>query len=328
MDQTALLSANYSQLGPLLIGEQSIFTPTFWNKSNIHVVDETSVYTPVRDGTTWGGTCRFVQPKRATLACSYLLEIVLSGSTLTNPAVNAAYVNNLGDQILAQVTHRYANNVLHQYDGEYQQLYQRLTTNEVNEEGRNALTLGGLPLTSGNGLPETQRAATLINGFTLYVPLDRLWFTQHLDEAWMPEAYATEGEIEIQLARLEDVVYACNGAAGVPGVGTLPSSPFTGAATRPQITSIRLIAREATLTVPEKMARLSYFETDRGMLTHFLDVERQRRVTLVGTGTAVLNREFRVRLDNVRLDMQEIMFVVRRGEGAGVDCLQACIDRD
>ncbi len=281
-DAQAVLSTMYSQLGPILIGQQSLFTPMFWDKSNIHVIDETAIYTPVRAGTTFAQTVRFTQPKRATLTSEYLMEITLSAATVIagpGPGPAAAYSNNLGDQIAVNIIHRYANHVLHQYDGEYQQLWQRLTVNEVNEEGRNALTLGGLPITVAPGNPELQRsslAATgaLTIGLVLYVPLNRLWFSQHFDEAWMPEAFATEGEIEVELARLEDIVYSHDGV----------TNPFAVAADRPAITQIRLIAREITLTVPEKMSRLSYYETDRGNLVKFLDRERQRRVALVGTG--------------------------------------------
>ena len=318
MDYTAQLNTKFSQLGPLLIGPGSIFTPKHWNKSNINVIDETSVYTPVRAGTTFGQTARFTQPKRATLQTEYLLEITLSAST---PAATAAYVNNLGDQILRRVVHRYGSAILHEYDGEYQQLWQRLTTNEVNEEGRNALTLGGLPL-SVSGAGEAQRADALTNGLVLYVPLNRLWFSQHLDEAWMPEAYATEGELEITLQALDQLVY---NAVVRPAVGGAVPSPFAAPGNQPTVDGIRLITREVTLTVPEKLARLNYYETDRGLLTHFLDLERQPRVDLTGTGGAA-PREFRIRLDNIRLDMQEIFFVVRRGLGAATPVDEAAVD--
>lgn len=322
VDYTAQLSTKYSQLAPLLIGPASLFTPKFWNKSNIHVTDETSIYTPIRDGTQFNGTVRFTQPKRATLTTEYLLEIVLSASVqiaggpdLGSGAIGTgAYVNNLGDQLLQRVVHRYGSSVLHEYDGEYQQLWQRITTNEVDEEGRNALTLGALPLSVG-GIPEFQRRTSLVDGVTVHVPLNRLWFSQHLDEAWMPEAFATEGEIEIQLQRLERVVYNALTA----------TTPFV---TPPTIESIRLRAREITLTVPEKMNRLSFYETDRGNLTHFLDVERQASVVLAaGTGGAG-NIERRVRLDNIRLDMQQIIFVVRRGVSSPPVANEAAIDSD
>jgi len=324
MDPYAKLQTNFGQLSALLIGPNSLFQPQSWSVSALHALDETSTFSPVRPNPQWGETIRFTQIKRATLNLGYLLKIVISGSTLSGATLadrKAAYVNNLGDQIVRQVTHRYGSTILHQYDGEYAQLYRRLTTNEVNDEGRSALTLGGLPLTVGAGIPEYQRRQALIDGVTVYVPLDRLWFAQNPDEAWMPEAYATEGEIEIQLARLQDVVY---NAVARGGAGGTIASPFSVA---PTITSVELVAREATLTIPEKNGRLRNYETDGGLLTHFLDVERQQNVQITGTGGSGL-RNFTVELSNIRLDMQEIFFIVRRGLGAGVPTNQASLETD
>ncbi len=318
----AILNTNFGQLTPLLVGPNSIFTPKSWSVSNLHVLDETTVLSPVRDNTQWGETARFTQIKRASLHMGFVVKVVIGASVLNGVGAanqRAAYCNNLGDQLLKRVTHRYGSTVLHQYDGEYAQLYRRLCQNEISEESRNALSLGGLPLTFGAGIPEYQRRAALIAGFTLYVPLDRLWFAQNPDEAWMPEAYATEGEIEITLAALNEVVY--NAVARAAPGGAI-ATPFT---TAPTITSIELIGREVTLTAPEKLQRLQHYESDKGLLTHFLDVESQRGITLTGTGTGNV-RDFYVTLDNIRLDMQEIFFIVRRGLGAGVPTNQASLD--
>lgn len=330
-------STMFSPLAPLLIGMESLWTHRFWSKANLQITDETTAYLPLRDGTQWGGTVVFSQPKRATLTSEYVLEVVISGSTLTSqPAVltpvpnppwaaantPAAYVNCLGDQLIAQVTHRLGSQILHQYEGEYAQIYQRICVNEVNEQYRNAMILGGLPL-STVATPEQQRRQALVKGITVYVPLDRLWCSQNVDESWMPEAYATQGEIAIELSRLARVVYNATLRTGIGG--TVPD-PFVNGAP-PTILSMRLFSREVILTVPEKMARLTTYESDRGALVHFLDCERQRRVTLIGTGGAGV-RDFEIRLDNIRLDMQEIIFIVRRGFGAGTPQNEAALDDD
>lgn len=320
----AVLQTNFGQLTPMLVSPMTIFQPKAWTATNLHVLDETTTLSPVRSNTQFGETARFIQIKRATLHLGFVLEVVLSSSVLVGAGITdrrAAYCNNLGDQLLKMVTHRYGSTILHQYDGEYAQLYRRLCHNEISDEARNALSLGGLPLTVGAGIPEYQRRAALTNGFTLYVPLDRLWFAQNPDEAWMPEAYATEGEIEITFARLAEVVY---NARVRGGLGSTITTPFT---TAPTITSMRLYAREVTLTSPEKSQRLLNYESDQGILTHFLDVESQRGIVLTGTGTAN-NVSFRVALDNIRLDMQELFFIVRRGLGAGVPINQASLDTD
>lgn len=322
------LALMFGQLTPLLIGRDSFFTPKHWAKSNIHVLDETSFILPTRDNTQFGGTVIFSQPKRATLQCEYVLEVVLSNSTLTVNApwgaasTPAAYVNDLGDQLIDQVTHRYGSNILQQYPGEYAALWNKLTKNEIQLQSRNALAAGGLPL-SGQAQNEQQRRQMLVQGVTVYCPLDRLWFVQNKDEAWTPEALATQGEIQIQIQRLEKLVY--NATQRIAGV--VPS-PFVGGAP-PTIRSMRLWSRDVILTVPEKNARLQQFEgnsqADTGMLVHFLDMEQQRRVVLTGTGGAG-NREFIVKLDNIRLDMQELFFIVRRGAGAGVPATGSALE--
>jgi len=333
----AILSTNFSQLGGLLIGLESHFTHRFWDKANLQLTDETSFIDPTRAGTQFNQTASYVQPRTATLTTEYVLEVVLSPSTLTSQPVPlppapgfvpwapgntpAAYVNNLGDQLLAQVSHRYGSTILHEYDGEYQQLYQRLTVNEVNEQYRNAMTLGGLPL-STTITNEAQRRQALVKGITIFVPLNRLWCTQHVDEAWMPEAFSTQGEIAIKFQRLERLVYHAV-ARGAPGAA-LPS-PFLGGAP-PTILSTRLFTRDVILTVPEKTARLSAYESDRGVLTHFLDREYQRQV-ITGAGGAG-NREYVIKLDNIRMDMQELFFVVRRAHTPTIAVNEPAIDDD
>ena len=331
-DARAQLGTKYSQLSAMLIGQESVFTPQHWNKYNIHVTEETTVLSPTRDNAEWGRKIVFTQPKRATGTMSYLLrlEIGSSGSrtggtgaglglVATGAAATAAYVNNLGDQVCANVVHRYGSSILQEYTGEFAQIYQRVNVNEVNEEGRNALTLGGLPLAANNSVPEQQRHVALRDGLVLYVPLDRLWFCQNHDEMWMAEAYSTEGEIEIELARIEDVVYNAIAADPRP-------SPFNSALDIPPILSAQLIAREVTLTVPEKMARLEYYETDRGMLCRFLDIEHQARI-FNGNGGAG-NRELRVDLDNIRLDSVELYFMIRRVRGSVANTAHGGIDED
>lgn len=311
-DPHSQISAKYSQLAALLVGPASVFTPTFWNTTNVHVVDDTVRLQPTRDNAAFNGKIRFELPKRPTGYRNFMLEVVIAAGVAA--AASAAYVNNLGDQLLRRVVHRYGNTILHEYDGEYQQLWQRYTVHEVDEEARNALTLGGLPL-AATAANETQRAAAVTSGITVYCPLDRLWCVQHHDEMWTPEAYGRNGEIEIDIERLEALVYT--GAA-------VATNPFAGGTT-PTISSVALIVREVTLSIPEKQARLQYYERDEGFLIKFLDLEKQASVAIAGLG-GTGSREYRVKLDNFKLDMQEFFFIIRRQSGPTAN--QADLDTD
>lgn len=311
IDGHAHISTKFGQLAPLLVGQASLFKPRGWNKTNVHVIDDSATYTPVGNNVAqFSGTARFVIPKRATLVGPLALEIDINAGTFAGGANDGAYVNCLGDQILNTVTVRYGAHILQSYPGEWQQVWRRITKHSNHEEGRNALVLGNLPPSVAVPGPEDDRRQAIINPqgtgvgtgiLALVCPLDEIFFTFYMDQYWMPEAYAAELEIEIQLAALARIVYSDDG-----------NNPFGGAVGAPTINALRLRPREVILPAPEKLARLQEYESERGHLLKFLDLEHQRRVAITGTGTGVA-REFRVRLDNIRLDISELVFMVRLG---------------
>jgi hypothetical protein len=322
LDPYSTLSTKFGQLAGLLIGKQSLFAPRVWDRSTIHVMDESNTYPTVGNVIPqWGQECRFVLPKRATLIGTPMVEWTLSAGAATN----AAYVNNLGDQMLAEVTLRYGNHVLHSYTGESAQLYRRLTRHEVFESCRDELTLGNRRQGAANGEAERVAAYQTAN-LQVFSPLDELYFTHHFDEYWMPEAVGLEADIVIRLQTLARVVYTPQGAAPA---GALPT-----------ITSCALRVREVTLTAPEKNGRLGLYQTQQGHLIKFLDTELDTNHVLVGTQAATAqiprttaglgnyqaggivytlgaDREFRVPINNIRLDVHEFYFVVRSSNTNG-----------
>lgn len=306
-DAYSVLTTKFGQLAPMLIGEKSLFTPRFWDRSNIHVTGEDQTYQP-RGNTNpqFGEQARYVFPKRATLLGTPLIEWELTAGVGPGAApLSAAYVNNVGDHICATVTMRYGSHILQSYPGIVQQIVRRVECNEIDEDCRDELTLGNRRI--GAGTLELERAQAFdqtagtfwANGTTIYSPLDQLWFQHHFDEHWMPEAFATEAELEIDIAPIGRLVYT--NAAATPPV------------TPPTISASRMRIREITLTAPEKAERLNYFNSEKGCLTHFLDWETQRRVAITGTGALAT---YRVPLDNIRLDINQLFFIVRKSGAA------------
>lgn len=299
IDHHGILASKFGQLAPLLVSEKSIFNPRFWDRSNICVIDDSSIYTPMGNQLPqFGQSVRFVLPKRPTLVGPLMIEWVLSAAALPG-LETAAYINNVGDAIARTVVMRYGGHVLQSYPGEFQQLVRRVSKHEVFEENRDQLTLGNRRYGANNG--EAERAAAYEAGITLFTPLDELFFTHHFDEYWMPEALATEGEIEVTIADLARIVYSSTGIA--PTV-------------LPTLTSIRLRCREVTLTAFEKADRLKQFNADKGMLTHMLDCETQLRTPITGSLGALVPPlplvERIIPLDNIRLDVGMLYFTVRK----------------
>lgn len=295
-DGNALIATKYGQMGPLLIGGKSLFEPRYWDRTNLHVIDHSVSYTPSGNQTpSFGDTARFVLQKRASLTGEMLIECVISAGVIGPANITAAYVKNLGDQLARTVTIRYGSHVLQAYPGEFQYIWHRVCQHDNHLEGRHALVLGG----GGPGSPSEQdRINAVTQGVTVFIKLDEVFFSQYDDEHWMQEAYATEAEIEVEFEQLGRLVIS----------GSL-ADPFAGG-TRPAITQVRLRPMEVTLPAPEKAARLTHYESERGHLLKFLDIESQLNTTFAGLNTGA-NRELRVRLGNIRLDMVELFILFR-----------------
>lgn len=301
---SVFIQAQSSQISGALLSHESVYHPIGWKACTPTYRDDNVNQQPI-DGIVpqFGGQARFALSKNSTLVEGATLVVDIAAAVL-DAGRNAAWVKNFGDQFMREVTVRYGSTVLQFYPGEYQYMWARMTTHDNHIEGRNAQVLGGL--TPGAAGGEAQRIAALTAGMRLYCPLDELYFTWHRDEAWMPEAYALELELQIRIQDLGLLVYSDNGA-----------DPFIGAGTTPAITAIQLRINETTLSAAEKEERLQVYNTANGHVVKMLDIEQLRNFRITGTG-GVGNITVRVPLDNFRMDIAEMFFVVREEDPAGV----------
>lgn len=289
----AAQSSQYSQLAGLVIGALKLYdysshiatTPVIYNE----VVD-----IPAAGGQrpNFGDTARYVMPKTSTLLDEVHIVNTISAGVLAGGR-SAAYVNNFGDLLAEEITLRYGSTILQSIPGVWHAAWRRISRNDVNIEGVNALVLGGLPPA---GATETIRQDAVTNGVVIYTPLEELYFVHDKSQCWMPEAHSLEGEIIVKYSPLARLVYSDNGA-----------DPFT---TAPAITESYMRICEVTLSATEKAQRLQTYAGKQGQLHKFLDLERVENVNFTGTGTAN-PRILDVPLDNFRMDMVELLFMLR-----------------
>lgn len=328
------IAAQMSQLSSVILGTKSVYmykgsqalAPSARNESNFLAPVNGVVNPPY----TTGLKIVFSLPKTSTLIGKMWAEISLSAAQ-TNPAYTPAvpanplanpqtaavaavgtpqaeYVKNVGDLIFETILLRYGSTVLQQYDSEAQVFLRQLTKNNINLEYINVEVLGNLP---PGGNTEQTLIDALYQGVTLRHPVEHIWFTQHQDEHWMPEALALEGQLEFTLRALQDLIVTASGT----------NSVFTGgAAVLPGITDLRLRYQEITLSAAEKENRLRLYKSPEGMVNLFQDWEAQPAFRIAGTAAGgQLN--FNVPLQNFRLDMVEVFFTVRIAEDTGAVAL-------
>lgn len=145
---------------------------------------------------------------------------------------------------------------------------------------------------------EATRQANTAAAFSVYVPLDWLWSTRFEDYAQTPESLASELELVIQYRALNQLIYGRITASGLTTV-----TPFT---TAPAITGTTLYTQLIFTPVPEKNLHLSIFESEQGKIDHILDFESQTNIDIAAAAGT-----YRVKLDNLRLDSQMIIFFMR-----------------
>jgi hypothetical protein len=312
----AMIATKQSQLAQVLIGSKSLYQQRGMQATTPVHCDDTVYILPIDNNITpaWvaGARVRFALPKTSTLIGRAWLEIALAagsnavGGAYTpgvpfNPVTgaiavapigtpSAAYCKNFGDLIIEQDTLRYGSNVLQQYNTEFQVMLRRLAKNDVNIEDVNSNVFGALP---PGGAAELVLADAFYSGCTVRRPLDELFWTSSKDEHWMPESLALEGELICQFRGIGEVVYTAD-----------QNAP----ATLPTITDVRLRYQEITLSAAEKENRLKLYKTPEGSVVHFLDVEQQLGFVFTGAAAA---HTVNIPLSNFRMDMAEIVFMVR-----------------
>ncbi len=163
-------------------------------------------------------------------------------------------------------------------------------------------------------------------GFNVICPYEWLFFVNNKDECWMPESLALEGQLSSQIADARDCIITSSGTNSVLTGG---SSAF------PRITQVKLRYQEFTLSAAEKMNRLKMYTTPEGQITHFLDQEEQLGTIFTGQQVPGSGRAYylpgnnnlasqpiitlRVPLSNYRMDMAEILFLVRRRSNTKIE---------
>ncbi len=324
------ISSQMSQLSSVILGKNTVYapkgmqalSPTHRNESNF-LAPANGVINPAF---TTGLKIVYSLPKTSTLIGKIWSEIQLAAAqtnptftpavpadTISNPqvaavaavgVVQAEYVKNIGDLIFEQILMRYGSTVLQQYNSEFQVFQRQLTRNNINIEYINVEVLGNLP---PGGNTEQTLVDALYQGVILRHPVEHMWYVQHADESWMPEALALEGQLEFTLRALANLIVTRTGTNAV-FVG--------GASVLPAITDLRLRYQEITLSAAEKENRLRFYKSPEGLVNLFQDIEEQPGFRIAGTGAGG-NLNFFVPLSNFRLDMAEVMFVVRMAQNTG-----------
>lgn len=296
-DPTQLINANHGNLSAVLSSANSLFMPKGFATSNIFAVDNLSNTTAI-SGTqvNFGGIDRFRLRKRGGRIHKLLLKIDISAGVVA-AGQEAAFSDDLGALIIQNCRLEYASKTLQEYNGEAAKAYWRLLQHDVFRESYFALAWAGMPPGVTGGYEATRQANTAA-AFSVYVPLDWLWSTRFEDYAQTPESLASELELVVQYRALNQLVYGRITASGLTTV-----TPFT---TAPAITGTTLYTQLIFTPVPEKNLHLSIFESEQGKIDHILDFESQTNIDIAAAAGT-----YRVKLDNLRLDSQMIIFFMR-----------------
>lgn len=294
-DVTLLMGANFGNLSAVLSSNETIWHNRGYATTAIHAQDNTFYTEPVGQEADFGETVRFRMRKRGGKYYKTWLKISISAGVL-KAGYEAVYSDDVAQLLLNTVRMSYASKDIQVYTGEFIKAYMRLMEHDIFREAYNARNLAGLP---PGGAYETIRRGNTVAAIDLYPALDWLYFTRSEDYSLHPEALASELDLEITYAQLQRVVYSRVTATGLTPVVT----PFS---TAPSITSTRLFQQLIFNPVPEKNLALKSYEKEHGNIFKILDVERQ-----LGNSIPLAAGTYSIKLDNIRLDSQFIMFFMR-----------------
>ena len=342
----ALIGGRASQLSGAILGKNSLHASNGYQALTPFHNDETLEVRPANGNTTpaLGNTVQFNLPKNSTLIGKCYLEITLGAGSATSAVVAAGsgagvpagvtfdpdlaynaltnfpiaeYNKNVGDLLVDNHTLIYGNTNLQNWDGAFSALFRRVCKNDVNIEGINAMVLGGL---APGGDPTTGSERVLVDayyrGVTLFVPLEELFFVHNTDEFWMPEAYALEGQLNHRLSDLGRLVSTLTRDASHIAAGQ-----------RPTISNAILRYSEVTVSAAEKDNLLKLYRTPEGKVQHWYDLEFQKSLVISGTGVRAPASALSAQpllttvhqLNNLRMDMGELIFVVHRVANSSVN---------
>lgn len=308
-DPTAQMNANKGGIQALLTNpDVSYWEYQGYDATNIFVVDDLAKAEFLGKGIAqWNQTATARLRKRGGRVYQTWLKLTITNRAAPDAGVSAAWVDDLGANLLEQVEVRYSSKEIHPYSGEALKFYQRIMDNDIVKESYNALQLAGLPGVVG----ETIRAAYLSNApsplttvdasgnFKIWICLDWIWFTREARLALTTEALSSEVEVRFKFRQLSELVYSRN-------AGAVPVNPWAVSGLPPVIADMELVHQIVYTPVVETSNHLARFETEEGLSFKILDFSVQLANEL-GNAASV----YKVKLPNFRLDCQFIMFVVR-----------------
>ncbi len=308
-DPTAQINANKGGIQALLTNpDVSLWEYQGYDASNIFVVDDNAKAEFLGNAVaTFNQTAIARLRKRGGRPFQTWLKLNIRNRAARDAGLQAAWVDDLGANLLEYVEVKYSSKDLQTYSGEALKFYQRLMDHDVTKEHYNALQLAGLPGVVG----ETVRSAYLSNvpnplttidaagNFQIWICLDWIWFTREARKAFTTEALSSEIEVKFKFRRIEELVYSRD-------AGGFPNNPWALTALPPQITEIELKHQLVFTPVTETTNHLERFESEEGLSFKVLDFSPQLGVELGNTA-----KVYPVKLPNLRLDSQFCFFVIR-----------------
>lgn len=319
-DPTARINANKGGIAPLITTEVSIFEPTPYEAYNIFAVDDSALTEAIGQPAAFGQVVRFPLRKRGgRVGKTYVdVEINVPVTPVGGPGgVTAAWVDDLGANLLEEIKVKYSSKDVHTYRGEALKFYQRIMDHDITKEHYNGNQLAGLPGVNGEqvrsntslGAPSISSMGALTAGVVkLRVNLDWIWWTKEDENALATEALASEIIVEIKLRPLQELIYSR--LIGAPGT---VADPFATPApiARPTITECTLHHELVFTPKVEASKHLARYENRRGLMFKILDFEEQLNNAIAWPNAPGGFASQKIVLNNFRLDSQFLMFVCR-----------------
>lgn len=299
-DATSFIGANYGPLVDLLVGTKSVFARRPYTMHSIYFEDFASRQIPTRNrDANFGDKLTFQINKTTSLVGQLVLEFVITPGTALAPG-DAVFVNDLGYNLIEHLQVRYQSHILQEFNGDIMHYKRRAWENTISDSCDSALRLDRIAYGSAN---ETAVLRANASGggasFKVYADLTELIFAKYFDQLLQPEALAANIEIDITLRNLNELLVT-NGTA----INTI----FPGGANpAPKINSVTMLPRLFELTAAEHASMLKQHSLGQGFVHKFHDYEFQKNVNIpVGV------TEHRIVLNNLRLDMNNIFFWIRK----------------
>lgn len=274
-DPTARINSNKGGIAPLITTAASIFEPTPYQAYNIFAIDDSAKTLPIGNPGGFGEFVRFRLRKRGGRVGHTYLDVLITVPETVDPAAyTAAWVDDLGANLIEQLVVEYSSKHLHVYRGEQLKKYQRLMDHDITKEHYNGNQLAGLPGVNGEQLRSNASTsvgvinvgALVAGSFRLRIALDWIWWTKEDESALATEALASDIDIQIKFRPLSQLVYARQ--IGVPAVAVDPF--LADGVAYPTLTAPQLYHELIFTPKVEASKHLSRYENRRGLMFKIL----------------------------------------------------------